>query len=332
MSEPYLFDEALFDIDGAPSPEEGLKEAADLGFLQAVITRDLKTWDGILKTAEHLGIGLISKITPRAHVPAGASAVLYLPQQDEEESVLRAMERNQIPAAVMWKDKSAPEEYFPAAQLLGLDHSAFKPSPIPSRRFDFSRYIDTLDSIQEWDVLTDMGCLQDAMTHLRGEDIRRFGDLPLKALTLLHMTLNGVPYIRYGEQYGYGGLPYHGARSIKESAPVFPSPDEQREDPNSLWHFTRDLLMLRRELPCLFSGGFRMIEKGRAFCYARISQEGDSACFVLVNLSARKVRMSGIGEVIFSNTGRFFFDGIMEPYEALILEALPDDSEDDSEN
>ena len=95
---------------------------------------------------------------------------------------------------------------------------------------------------------------------------------------------------------------------------------QQREDPDSIFHWYRDLIALRRERPALRRGDFEALETGdQVFAYRR-SLEGE-ALTVVLNFSGKAAQSGQRGRILRSNLGREGgFDGTLQAWEAVILE------------
>jgi len=328
MPDFYPFDEAIYDLADDVLTEDALRDALALGFRQIALNAR-PDWDDAARQVRESGLGLIARLPFGEDAPEDADALILCAGPGDEAALEKALDESDLPVAVEWNEVSGFPEDLPATRLLPLDRYALNRALRPRNRVDFARYMDALDAAQEWDALTSPGCLTDALLRLRPEDFEACGDLPQKALLLLHMTLTGTPILRRGEEYG---LPTEALPEAlrPRTAPASPaSPASQRQDPNSLWYWTRDLIALRREMPSLQFGGFQMIENDRAIAYARVEQDAASGCIIAVNFSRRKVRMPGVAEVILSNTNRFYFDGMLLPYEAAVLEAFYEDEEEE---
>lgn len=93
----------------------------------------------------------------------------------------------------------------------------------------------------------------------------------------------------------------------------------QEEDPASIWNWYKDLSALRREREVLRRGDFKVLEAGdQIFAYRR--SLGEEQLTVLLNFSDDPARIGVKGEVLRSSYARKRFEGILQPWEALILE------------
>lgn len=93
----------------------------------------------------------------------------------------------------------------------------------------------------------------------------------------------------------------------------------QEGDPASIWNWYKDLSALRREREVLRRGDFKVLEAGdQIFAYRR-SLEAEQLT-VLLNFSDDPARIGVKGEVLRSSYARKRFEGILQPWEALILE------------
>ena len=93
----------------------------------------------------------------------------------------------------------------------------------------------------------------------------------------------------------------------------------QEEDPESIWNWYKDLSALRREREVLRRGDFKVLEAGnQIFAYRR--SLGEERLTILLNFSDDPARIGVKGEVLRSNYARKRFEGILQPWEAVILE------------
>ena len=148
-----------------------------------------------------------------------------------------------------------------------------------------------------------------ATRYTKGED-----DRLLKVLMMFLLTLRGTPFLYYGEEIGMRDVPlkrqeildppgkkywpiykgrdgcrapmqwdnarYGGFSHSKPWLPVHPNfvhrnVQRQREDPNSLYNFTRRLIAIRREHPALQHGDFEILtpQPRHVFGYLRHAEE-----------------------------------------------------------
>lgn len=92
----------------------------------------------------------------------------------------------------------------------------------------------------------------------------------------------------------------------------------QRNDPDSIRAFYKRMIALRAGNRVLLEGSFHPLVSRRGFLAWRREHDGDSLT-VLMNLSGRFRRVSCLGEVILSSTGRSAFDGVLQPWEAVVM-------------
>ena len=92
----------------------------------------------------------------------------------------------------------------------------------------------------------------------------------------------------------------------------------QRNDPDSVLSFWKRMIALRAGNRTLLEGAFHPLVNRRGFLAWRREFEGDSLT-VLLNMSGRRRRVSGLGEVLISTTGRRDFDGVLQPWEAMVI-------------
>lgn len=97
----------------------------------------------------------------------------------------------------------------------------------------------------------------------------------------------------------------------------------QMKNPDSVWSFYKTMIALREDSEVLKYGSFEPIEiKKHLFIYKRVFE---GQCLeVLLNFSrytqgVSSKRYAPVHSVILSNSSRHDFDGILQPYEALIL-------------
>lgn len=170
-----------------------------------------------------------------------------------------------------------------------------------------------------------------ASRYARGEDDER-----LKVAAALLLTLRGTPFIYYGDEIGmrdikvsrgeikdpvgrrywpffrgrdgcrspmqWDSSPNAGFSLAEPWLPVHPdyplrNVAHQRADPNSLFHFYRRLIQLRREFPALRQGMFQPLtfEPQRLLAYLR--QTGEQTVLVALNFGRRPVRFATGGSV-----------------------------------
>lgn len=92
---------------------------------------------------------------------------------------------------------------------------------------------------------------------------------------------------------------------------------EQRADPESVWHWYRQLIALRREHPALTRGGFRPVEPGRKDYLAYLRELDGEAWLIEANLSGKPLRRPRHGliaePVLGTNPGP-----VMHPWESRV--------------
>ena len=206
-----------------------------------------------------------------------------------------------------------------------------------------------------------------ASRYARGEDDHQ----PLIAMTLL-LTLRGTPFMYYGEEIGmrdislkrseimdppgkkywpiYKGRdgcrspmqwsdePFAGFSSAKPWLPAHPNNlrrnvAAQRENPNSLFHFTRRLIALRRKHAALRQGTFRVFFRADTGVLAFERQLDDQRIFVYVNFTNATRSVSFVRDadpkeaiMLLSSAGRREFytshnQFVLNPCEVLLLES-----------
>ena len=93
----------------------------------------------------------------------------------------------------------------------------------------------------------------------------------------------------------------------------------QEDDPNSIWNYYKALSALRRERPALRQGKFLCLEAtNQVFVYRR--SLGDESYTISLNFSDSPARVGKRGRLLSSNYDRDSFDGVLLPWEAVILE------------
>ncbi len=93
----------------------------------------------------------------------------------------------------------------------------------------------------------------------------------------------------------------------------------QEGDEDSIWSWYKDLSALRREREVLRQGEFVPLEAGRqVFAYRR--ELGEERLTVALNFSDDPAQVSLDGQLLRSNYRRERFEGILQPWEAVILE------------
>ena len=131
-----------------------------------------------------------------------------------------------------------------------------------------------------------------------------------------------------GEQAGFtAGRPWLGVNHNCAKVNLA----EERRDPDSIWSWYRDMLVLRKSSDVLRRGDFELLEAGKqVFAYRRVL-EGESLAIVL-NFSDKPAQYMVRGTLVRSNYPRRVFSGSLQPWEAVILEEeeRKDDEHDES--
>lgn len=118
-----------------------------------------------------------------------------------------------------------------------------------------------------------------------------------------------------GPQAGFTtGTPWLGVNSNHTRINV----EAQRNEPDSVRSFWKRMIALRADHRVLIEGEFQPLINRRGFLAWRRALDGESLT-VLMNMSGRKRRVACLGEVILSTTGRLSFDGVLAPWEALVM-------------
>ena len=118
-----------------------------------------------------------------------------------------------------------------------------------------------------------------------------------------------------GPQAGFtSGTPWLGVNRNSTRINV----EAQRQDPNSIRSFWKRMIALRASNRVLVEGDFQPLVNGRTFLAWRRALDGESLT-VLMNFSPRRRRVPCLGEVILSTTGRLTFDGVLRPWEAIVM-------------
>lgn len=140
----------------------------------------------------------------------------------------------------------------------------------------------------------------------------------LELMNSILFTLPGSPIIYYGDEIGMGdniwledrngvrtsmqwtaesNAGFSSAPEAELFAPVINDPiygyhrvnvAAQRADPDSLFHFTRRLIDLRKRHPCFGRGTFELVDAGNIAILAYIREYRDEAVLVLHNLSGEE--------------------------------------------
>jgi oligo-1,6-glucosidase len=94
--------------------------------------------------------------------------------------------------------------------------------------------------------------------------------------------------------------------------------EAQTADPDSVLNFYKRMIALRADDDTLKYGAFRFAAASKhLFSYLR-EYEGKTYR-ILLNFGTKKIQAQGGGAVLLSNYGRASYDGILRPYEAVIL-------------
>ena len=93
----------------------------------------------------------------------------------------------------------------------------------------------------------------------------------------------------------------------------------QKDDPGSVRSYYKRMIALRAGSNVLKYGAFRLIAaKKHLFSFER--EYGGSAYRILLSFSRQQQKAPCEGAVLISNYGRASYDGILQPYEAVIIE------------
>jgi oligo-1,6-glucosidase len=93
----------------------------------------------------------------------------------------------------------------------------------------------------------------------------------------------------------------------------------QKEDPDSVLNFYKKMLALRASSGVLKYGGFRLVKSSKSlFIYER--EKGGVTYRVLLNFGKRPAKTPCGGTVVLSNYSRAEYDGLLKPYEAVIMD------------
>lgn len=93
---------------------------------------------------------------------------------------------------------------------------------------------------------------------------------------------------------------------------------QQEKDPDSILNYYRTLIRLRANHPALLSGDFLLVEGNRKRIVFERSEKEEKLT-ILLSFSKKKQRVHRMGPVLLSSSGRLTYDGILLPYEAVIL-------------
>lgn len=95
----------------------------------------------------------------------------------------------------------------------------------------------------------------------------------------------------------------------------------QERDEDSVLNFYCRLIELRRSRPALMTGDFTLLEAKRGrIVYER--RQGNERLLVLLSFSKHRQKLPYRGDLIISNYGHQTFAGMLEPYEAVILNII----------
>ncbi|AEC01993.1 alpha-glucosidase [Parasphaerochaeta coccoides] len=120
------------------------------------------------------------------------------------------------------------------------------------------------------------------------------------------------------------GTPWLGVNANHQRINV----DSQKDDSQSILSYYRTMIALRASLPVLRTGSFHAVKMTKSlFIYERqlsgqpSEQSSDEKIRVLLNFSPRNAKAEGNGDVLLSSYGnqRTTYDGILRPWEALLL-------------
>ena len=94
---------------------------------------------------------------------------------------------------------------------------------------------------------------------------------------------------------------------------------EQIKNPDSVLTFYKKLIALRKNSVVLRKGSFTSVYYDKnIFVYKRTYEE--ESILVLLNFSDRKIEYQSSGSVLFTNYKRELYDGVLNPYEGLLLQ------------
>ena len=92
----------------------------------------------------------------------------------------------------------------------------------------------------------------------------------------------------------------------------------QEKDPDSVLHWYRRLIALRKENDALRCGSFEVLELGKqVFSFRR--SDGADRIVTVVNFSGKPAKSDCRGAVLLDNCGKNYFDGRLAPWQALVL-------------
>lgn len=160
----------------------------------------------------------------------------------------------------------------------------------------------------------------------------------LKMAASIYLTLEGLPFVYYGEELGMlGGKPDENIRTPfmwGEGDPVLTSwyesvynkkvqpYSEQTNDENSLLNHYKKLINLRAATPALFAGKLEPVDPGNDVIMAYTMTATEQSVLVLHNLSKEQhtIDMDSSGTVLFGSCTRDTGRITLEPQSTLIIE------------
>lgn len=93
---------------------------------------------------------------------------------------------------------------------------------------------------------------------------------------------------------------------------------QEKQDPDSVLNYYKKVIALRAGSDTLKYGAFAPLwAKGKAMAYVRTRER--EKLTVLLNFSSKFTKAPFAGEVVIASTGRKTYDGLLEPYEAVVL-------------
>jgi alpha-amylase len=186
-----------------------------------------------------------------------------------------------------------------------------------------------------------------------------------KAAAAIQLLVGGLPSLYYGQEIGMKGEQRHMGNTDGNDIPVreafdwYASGDgkgmanwykdtgewwtkrnqqpndgisfeEQKNDPNSLWNWYRELLSLRKKYPVLQAGHYEKAENDNEKVFSFFRVKDKKRCLVVVNLSdaAQSCSVSNAGKKARSIFGKANVKTVngkisvaLQPYEAVVLKA-----------
>lgn len=95
--------------------------------------------------------------------------------------------------------------------------------------------------------------------------------------------------------------------------------DSQVNDALSIWHYYKRMIAFRQASEAMVYGDFKELEiTGKFFAFERSTE--NERKIVLVNFTKSKVHADYQGKVVMSNLDKVAYNGVLEPFEAIILE------------